>query len=123
MFSGGGAAYSFPIFPAYSASKTAMVRITENINEDLKGKGDFAIVCLAPGAVETEMLKEVRLAGAEVKTVVEISEPLTFVQEFINAKSCSFSGSLVHVRDNWKDYLNSNKSLGEDTHWKLRRIE
>ena len=122
-FAGGGSAYAFPTFPAYSATKTAMVRITENINEDIKNKGDFAIVCLAPGAVETDMLKEVRSSGAEVRTVVSVSETVTFAKEFINSSSCGFSGAFVHVRNNWKDYLNSNNQLKDDSFWKLRRIE
>ena len=122
-FAGGGSAYAFPKFPAYSASKTAMVRITENIHEDLKDKGDFAVVCLAPGAVETEMLKQVCQAGAEVKTLVDISEPVSFIEKFIGCTSCGFSGSFVHVRDNWKEYLNSKKQLSGNSMWKLRRIE
>src|ERR1019366_5663082 len=40
-FAGGGAAYAYPLFPAYAASKTAMVRTIENIQADLDGKGDF----------------------------------------------------------------------------------
>lgn len=122
-FAGGGSAYPFPIFQAYSATKTAMVRISENINEDLKDKGDFAIVCLSPGAVETDMLKKVRSAKAEIKTTVDISEPVTFAKEFLTAKSCGFSGSFIHVRDNWKEYLNSSMSLSNSSLWKLRRIE
>ena len=122
-FAGGGSAYPYPLFPAYSASKTAMVRTVENIHEDLKNKGDFAIVCLAPGATETNMLKKVREAGAEVKTVVDISEPVTFVREFILSKSCGFSGAFIHVRDNWKDYLNNERKLVTGSLWKLRRIE
>lgn len=122
-FAGGGSAYAFPIFPAYSASKTAIVRTTENINEDLKGKGDFAVVCLAPGAVQTKMLDEVSQSGAEVRTIVDISEPINFVKEFINSKTCGFSGSLIHVRDNWKNYLNTSFELKNSSMWKLRRIE
>lgn len=122
-FAGGGSAYAFPIFPAYSATKTAMVRITENINEDLANKGDFAIVCLAPGAVETDMLKSVRSAGAEVKTTVDLKEPVFFIKDFINAKSCGFSGRFVHVRNNWKNYLNSDQKISNELQWKLRRAE
>src|SRR5258708_14774993 len=53
FFGGGGAAYAYPVFPAYAASKAAVVRAVENLHEDLSDKGDFAAVCLAPGAVET----------------------------------------------------------------------
>lgn len=122
-FAGGGAAYPYPLFPAYSASKTSMVRITENLHEELKEKGNFGVVCLAPGAVETDLLKQVRSEGGEIKTLTDIQEPTQFVLEFILATSCSISGSFIHVRDHWKDYLVMNKPLTNPSLWKLRRIE
>jgi len=100
----------------------AIVRIIENLHEDLKSKGNFSVVCLAPGANDTEMLKKVREAGGEVKTVVEIGEPVNFVSNFILSRSCNFSGCLVHVRDLWAEYLNNDKKI-ENNQWKLRRIE
>jgi NADP-dependent 3-hydroxy acid dehydrogenase YdfG len=120
-FAGGGAAYAYPLFPAYAASKTAMVRTIENIQSDLNGKGDFAAVCLAPGANETNLLKEVRAAGAQIKTTVSITEPVLFVREFLLCRDCGFKGSFVHVRDNWREYLDGKKI--EDEQWKLRRTE
>jgi NAD(P)-dependent dehydrogenase (short-subunit alcohol dehydrogenase family) len=121
-FAGGGAAYAYPLFPAYAASKSALVRTMENIQADLEGKGDFATVCLAPGANETNTLKQVRAAGALVKTVVDISEPVTFVREFLFCRDCGFKGAFVHVRDNWQDYLNNDKKIDVEK-WKLRRTE
>jgi 3-oxoacyl-[acyl-carrier protein] reductase len=122
-FAGGGSAYAYPLFPAYSASKTAMVRAIENLDCDLQGKGDFATACLAPGAVETDMLARVRAAGAEVRTTVDIAEPVEFIREFVLCESCGFSGSFVHVRDNWREYLNNGRNLPQAALWKLRRIE
>jgi 3-oxoacyl-[acyl-carrier protein] reductase len=122
-FAGGGSAYAYPIFPAYSASKTAMVRAMENLHEDLAGRGDFATVCLAPGAVETDLLRSVRQAGAEVKTTTEMAEPVAFVREFVLAERCGFSGCFVHVRDPWRNYLGPDARLPNDALWKLRRIE
>lgn len=122
-FAGGGSAYAYPEFPAYSASKTAMVRIVENYCEILKKKGDFGIVCLAPGAVETNMLRQIRDKEGEIKTLVDISEPVEFINCFLNSDSCGFSGRFVHVRDNWKDYINTGKTMDNNSKWKLRRIE
>lgn len=122
-FAGGGSAYPFPTFPAYSATKTAIVRIAENLYEDLKQRGDFIVVCLAPGAVATDMLEEVREAGAEVRSTVDITKPIKFVREVVNARKCAFSGAFVHVNNDWKEYLNSNKKLKSDSYWRLRRIE
>jgi 3-oxoacyl-[acyl-carrier protein] reductase len=121
-FAGGGAAYAYPLFPAYAASKAAMVRVVENIQEDLNGKGDFTAVCLAPGANETDMLKKIRATGAKIQTTVDISEPVDFVRELLFCESCGFKGAFVHVRDNWRDYLDSGKKI-DDKQWKLRRIE
>lgn len=119
-FAGGGAAYPYPLFPAYAASKAAMVRTIENIQADLYSKGDFAAVCLAPGANETKMLQEIRRAGAEIKTTVDISEPVNFVREFLFSRTCGFKGAFVHVRDIWRDYLNNDRTIDEEA-WKLRR--
>src|ERR1039457_6164983 len=113
-FGGGGAAYAYPMFPAYAASKVAMVRTIENMQADLNGKGDFAAVCLAPGANETNMLKQIRAAGAEIKTTVDISEPVGFVREFLLCRECGFKGAFVHVRDNWRDYLNNGRKMDSE---------
>ena len=121
-FGGGGAAYAYPLFPAYAASKAAMVRTVENMQEDLDGKGDFAVVCLAPGANETNTLKRVRAAGAKIQTTVDISEPVNFTREFLFCETCGFKGAFVHVRDNWRDYLDAGRKI-EDSKWKLRRLE
>jgi NAD(P)-dependent dehydrogenase (short-subunit alcohol dehydrogenase family) len=118
---GGGAAYAYPLFSAYAISKTAMVRATENLGVELKERGDFATVCLAPGAMETSMLQQVRAAGAEVRTVVPMDEAVAFIWEFLQAPSCAFSGRFVHVRDDWRSWL-TTKVL-EDDRWLLRRLE
>lgn len=120
-FAGGGAAYAYPLFSGYAISKTAMVRATENLDAELRGQGDFLTVCIAPGAMETEILAQVRAAGAEVRTTVPIHESVEFVRQFIEAKTCGFSGRFVHVRDSWREYLNSEPLL--DDRWLLRRTE
>lgn len=123
FFAGGGAAYAYPIFPAYAASKTALVRAAENLHEDLKEKGDFAVAILAPGAVDTDTLSAVRAHGGYVKTTVPMEEPVAFVREFVNAGSVGFSGSFVHVRDDWKTFLDTGRVLEKKDLWKLRRVE
>ena len=122
-FAGGGSAYANPMFPAYSAAKTAMVRVIENLHEDLKDKGDFATVCLAPGAVDTDMLQQVRGAGGYIKTTVSMEEPVGFLDRFLMAESCGFSGCFVHVRDSYVHLLNTGQRIATESLWKLRRIE
>lgn len=123
FFAGGGAAYAYPIFPAYALSKTALVRAVENLHEDLKDAGDFATAILAPGAVETDTLACVRKHGGYVRTTVPIEEPIGFVRQFLVAEKCGFSGCFVHVRDDWKKLLNSDDQMSLKDLWKLRRVE
>ena len=123
FFAGGGAAYANPTFPAYAISKTALVRAVENLHEDLKDAGDFAVAILAPGAVDTEMLAQVRAKGGEVRTTVPMEEPVAFVSAFLSAGDCGFSGCFVHVRDEWRPLLEHARKLPKKDSWKLRRIE
>jgi NADP-dependent 3-hydroxy acid dehydrogenase YdfG len=88
FFSGGGAAYGYPLFPSYSASKTAIVRTVENLSMIYKNY-NFIFVALAPGANKTDMLKEVIKYGGEVKTTVEIEEPFTVVKNILTNKIIS----------------------------------
>jgi 3-oxoacyl-[acyl-carrier protein] reductase len=122
FFGGGGAAYEYPVFPAYACSKAALVRAVENLHEDLRDRGDFSVVCLAPGAVETDMLGEVRVAGAEVRTTGSLADPIRFVRAFLTSPRSSLSGRFVHVRDPWADVLDESTDLAADL-WKLRRVE
>jgi 3-oxoacyl-[acyl-carrier protein] reductase len=121
FFGGGGAAYEYPLFPAYAASKAAVVRATENLGEDLRGSS-IAVVCLAPGAVETDMLSQVRSAGGEVRTTADVSETLEFLRGFCSDTGPELSGRFVHVRDSWRQALAVETQLSRNV-WKLRRSE
>jgi NAD(P)-dependent dehydrogenase (short-subunit alcohol dehydrogenase family) len=123
FFAGGGAAYANPLFPAYAASKTALVREVENLHEDLKELGDFVVTILAPGAIDTEMLATVREKGGEVRTTVPIEEPVAFACSFLSAPNSGLSGCFVHVRDAWKPLLDSSEKPSSKDRWKLRRVE
>jgi NAD(P)-dependent dehydrogenase (short-subunit alcohol dehydrogenase family) len=123
FFAGGGAAYANPTFPAYAIAKTALVRAVENLHEDLKDAGDFAVAILAPGAVDTEMLARVRASGGVVRTTVPIEEPVAFASAFLSARDCGFSGCFVHVRDEWRPLLEHGRKLPKKDLWKLRRVE
>lgn len=113
-FSGGGAAFPYPEFFGYALSKVAVVRAVENYSLIIK---DCSIIALAPGAVDTDMLKTVEDAGCEIRTRTDISEPVNFVREFITDEfdSLSLNGMFLHVRDD-VDKVNPNL-------FKLRRIE
>lgn len=120
---GGGAAYAYPEFSAYALSKVAIVRAIENMATELRDAGDMSFVALAPGAVETSMLAQVRAAGGLVRTTTSASEAARFVLQFFDSIDNSLSGRFIHVRDTWDRHLNPGGPALSQTHWKLRRIE
>ena len=63
--SGGGAASPRPFFSAYAASKAAVVRLTENMAEELRGT-HIDVNAVAPGALNTQMLQQTLAAGPEL---------------------------------------------------------
>jgi len=118
-FAGGGAAFAYPEFFGYSLSKVAVVRAVENLSKILGDES--SIIALAPGAVETDMLKTVIASGAEIRTKTDISEPVNFVRKFITDEfdSKNLNGMFLHVRDNLLLIpVKRDKDL-----YKLRRIE
>ena len=63
--SGGGAASPRPFFGAYATSKAAVVRLTENLAEELRGTR-IHVNAVAPGALNTQMLEQTLAAGPEL---------------------------------------------------------
>lgn len=63
-FSGGGATSSRPNFSAYAVSKIAIIKLTEILANELD-KYSIDIIAVAPGAINTDMLKEIIDAGSD----------------------------------------------------------
>ena len=61
-FSGGGATSPLPRFTAYGVSKTAIVRLTETLAEEVK-EFNIQVNAVAPGAVDTRLQDQVLVAG------------------------------------------------------------
>jgi NAD(P)-dependent dehydrogenase (short-subunit alcohol dehydrogenase family) len=61
-FSGGGATSPLPRFTAYGVSKTANVRLTETLAEEVK-EFNIQVNAIAPGAVDTGLQDQVLAAG------------------------------------------------------------
>ncbi len=119
MFGGGGAAYGYPDFFGYSLTKVATIRAVENLGiEFSKRNMNASIIALAPGAVDTDMLKQVVCAGGHVKTKTDISEPVSFVYKFLidQINSASLNGRFLHVRDEIPDSI-------QDDLFMLRRVQ
>jgi 3-oxoacyl-[acyl-carrier protein] reductase len=62
--SGGGATGPRPDFSAYAVAKTGLVRFTETLAHELRGRG-VTVNAVAPGPMNTAMLDEVLEAGPE----------------------------------------------------------
>ena len=117
-FAGGGAAYSYPMFSSYGVSKAAIVRLTETVADEIK-TDNVTVNVIAPGAVATDMLAEVRRRGGEVRTVVGIDEPVRLVRFLAGPRARHITGRFIHVRDRYEDpALFESKDM-----LKLRRTE
>ncbi len=116
-FAGGGAAYAYPKFTAYACSKTAVVRLTETVAQEVS-QYDIQVNVIAPGAVETDMLSQVRKAGGEVRTTVTMDKPVNLVLYLASQYSNHISGRFIHSKD---DYTNFAVKM-EDDLYKLRRL-
>jgi len=60
----GGGEGAFPRFSAYACSKSAIIRLTETLSEEL-GEYNIQVNAIAPGAVNTRLLDQVLAAGEE----------------------------------------------------------
>jgi 3-oxoacyl-[acyl-carrier protein] reductase len=63
-YSGGGAAGPFPNYSAYATSKTAVVRLTENMSLEFE-KDNIDVNVIAPGFVITRMHQRTIEAGSK----------------------------------------------------------
>jgi len=117
-FSGGGAFNPRPNFSAYATSKTAVVRLTETLAEELK-EYNIQVNAISPGAVNTKMLEEVletgpEAAGAEFyekakKQKEEGGDPPQLAADLVlflsSEKSYNLSGKTISAKwDNWREW-------------------
>ncbi len=102
-FAGGGAAYAYPLFTGYGSSKAAVVRLTETVAMECAPFG-IQVNAIAPGAVETEMLRAVRAAGGEVRTVGSMQQAVDLVLFLAAAGSDHVSGRFIHARDCYREF-------------------
>ena len=133
-FSGGGSVYARPLFSAYACSKAAILRLTDTLQEELKGKNIF-VHAIAPGTVWTQMameaLKAKRKKLLNKETIYElklaqktggtpISKFEKLIKYLITRDSKILAGRLIHVNE-LDDLLKKKTKIKEDG-GKLRRI-
>lgn len=136
-FSGGGDG-PFPRFSAYSASKVAIVRLTETMAAEFK-EHKIDINVIAPGAVNTKILEESLAAGEEAVGKEKYGEFLKQketggVPPEKAAELCVFLASsasdgltgkfLSAVWDDWKSWNSSKvKAFMSSNVYTLRRVK
>ena len=134
--SGGGAAGPRPHFSAYSSSKAALVRFSENLAQETRKFG-IRVNCIAPGAMPTEMLKKVleadkRLAGEKEATFAQkvldsgadVMEKAVNLALFLASESSAgITGKMISaVWDKWEEWPNHIPELEGSDAYTLRRI-
>jgi NAD(P)-dependent dehydrogenase (short-subunit alcohol dehydrogenase family) len=136
-FSGGGAATSFPNYSAYATSKTAIVRLTENLSIELC-ENNIDINCVAPGFVITRLHNNTLEAGPDkagknffentqkqIKNGAISSEKAADLTSFLLSEdSDGITGKFISAPwDNWQDET-FQKLLRDDKDFAtLRRID
>jgi 3-oxoacyl-[acyl-carrier protein] reductase len=136
-FSGGGATGPMPRFDAYATSKTAVVRLTENIATDLINEGIRAN-SVAPGFVLTSMHEQTLAAGPDLvgaeyfqrtqQTLLGGGDSPQLAAELVaflvSDTSYGITGKLLSARwDPWRDPLFQERLRTEKDLATLRRID
>jgi NAD(P)-dependent dehydrogenase (short-subunit alcohol dehydrogenase family) len=132
--SGGGGLSSFPFYDAYSASKSAIVRLTENFAIELE-KYNIKVCAISPGAVNTQMfydqLRQDKLSLG-VKNWENLQNQLANGGEsadkaadlalfLATQKDNKFNGRVISaIWDNWTEI--SRKKIINHELFKMRRI-
>jgi len=136
QLSGGGATSPLPRITAYAAAKAAIVRLAESVALDVKGDG-IDVNCIAPGALNTRLLKELIAAGPEAvgqvffdrmsKVAEEGGTPLERGADLAvflaSAESDGITGRLLSAPwDPWEALPTHRGDLDSSDIYTLRRI-
>lgn len=135
--SGGGATSPLPNLTAYSVSKTAVVRLTENLAEELRPH-NIQVNAIAPGTVDTRLQDQLLAAGEQVggdlfvriKAMRETgkgSVPPGLVAQLAvflaSDDSDAVTGKLISApHDPWREWSGSEEELASPM-YTLRRVD
>lgn len=137
-FSGGGATSPLPRFTAYGVSKTANVRLTETLAEEVK-ELNIQVNAVAPGAVDTRLQDQVLAAGeragdllARIRRLRETGEggvvrelPAALVVFLASDESDGLTGKLIAAPyDGWESWDTNRIAEVMSAPWfTLRRMD
>jgi len=133
--SGGGATGPRANFSAYATAKTGLVRFSETIAEELK-EYSINVNCISPGAMKTEMLREVlcksEYAGEREKKIAidvfdgggasmeRVADLAVYLSDGTGKK---ITGKLISsVWDNWDNWSEHLDKLSTSDIYTLRRV-
>ncbi len=126
-----GATPARPNFALYGATKTALVRFTESLSEEV-GEHNVQVNCISPGPSYTVMTDQILAAGeragwreteeaqqARITGGVPASRQIELALWLASEQSNHITGRLINVDDNWKKLKASavNPEL-----YRLRRV-
>lgn len=134
--SGGGATSPRPNFSAYSASKAAIVRLTETLAEEMK-PFDIQINAIAPGAINTRMLDEVLTAGKTAGDVAlsqakqqkrtggdSVDAVVALAVFLASEESGGLTGKLISAQhDPWREWAGKADELNASPLYTIRRLD
>ncbi len=135
-FSGGGATKARANFSAYAASKTAVVRLVENLAVEWDGL-PVDINAIAPGAITTDMTRETVARGPELAGREEyaaalkqlenggqsVERAVDLVQWLLSSESDGITGRLLSAQwDAWESLPAHRAELAGTDVFQLRRI-
>ncbi len=118
-FSGGGGANGRKNHMAYSLSKTALIRFTENLAIE---NPEIDVNIIAPGAHNTGMWNDEKCEVAPDKWG-SMDDLISFFEFLVSEKSDGISGRFINYRDDWakEDFV---KKIKNDADFlTLRRID
>ena len=136
QLSGGGATNPLPMISAYATSKAGIIRFIETIAEENRGL-NIDINAIAPGSLNTRLLKEIIDAGPgkvgkqfyenALKQDKSGGTPLEFAANLAvflgSSKSDGISGKLISaVWDDWECFPNHLDDLTNSDIYTIRRI-
>lgn len=118
--SGGGATNSRPNFSAYAAAKTAVVRVTEVLADELKA-AHIDVNAVAPGPVRTRMTVPALQAEMTEACAPTLAADLCV---FLASPECDgITGRLISARwDDWKSLPACRDKITGSDLYTLRRI-
>jgi 3-oxoacyl-[acyl-carrier protein] reductase len=133
--SGGGATGPRANFSAYATAKVGLVRFSEILAHEVHDL-DIQVNCVAPGALNTEMLQEILRAGAEKAGAAEYAQAVKQTEQGVfpqhaadlcvflaSAASNGITGKLISaVWDPWERLPEHLDDLRNSDIYTLRRI-